>query len=130
MQLTINSVEEKQGKTGGVYYQAETSLGKFSSSLDLRPFIGKSADFKTAKSRDGKYSYINDPLPAIPAESQPSSQTSKEDYFVLSYCKDLTVAAITSGQLNALDTRTVSNYVLALYDQIFKELAEGSGIQF
>lgn len=124
MQLTINSVEQKTGKKGP-YYSIETDHGKFSSGEDVRPYIGKSADFNTAVSTDGKYNYINKPLPEIPKESVSNGAASdKERCMVLSYSKDLSVALINSGMLT--DARfkdtTLEDAVAIMTINIFDKL--------
>jgi hypothetical protein len=120
MKLTINSVEQKTGKNG-VYYQVETDHGKFSSSEDLRVFQGKTAEFNTAVSQDGKYNYINKPLPEIPKEpAQSNGSIAKEKLMILSYAKDF--AGFYSPALSTEDG-------LKLVDTAYKKMCEIIGIK-
>lgn len=125
MILTITAVEEKKAKkTGNIYYSADTDHGKFSSSEDLRPYIGKSADFITANSQDGQHSYINKPLPAVPQEKAQDNPflDSKESNTILMKAADLVVARLTAGQQGNASNIDLAKDVLDIYDRIMSGL--------
>ena len=121
--LTINAVEPKKSKQGKVYYAVETDHGKFSSSEDIRPYIGKTAEFETATKDD--YSYINKPLPDIPKDSVPQVSNPNGDKYLstksmlMSYAKDVVVAY--SPILNTADAKT-------LLEDVYKKMVELVGI--
>jgi uncharacterized protein (DUF2141 family) len=121
--LTINAVEQKKNKQGKVYYAVETSYGKFSSSEDIRPYIGKTAEFETATKDD--YSYINRPLPDIPKDSVSQVSTPNGDKYLstksmlMSYSKDFAVAF--APILSTADAKT-------LLEDVYKKMVELVGI--
>jgi hypothetical protein len=121
--LTINAVKEKKSKQGKVYYAVETDHGKFSSSEDIRPYIGKTAEFETATKDD--YSYINKPLPDIPKDSVSIVSTHNGDKYLItksmlmSYTKDVVVAY--SPILNTTEAKV-------FLEDVYKKMVELVGI--
>lgn len=128
--VTIESVEKKE-YNGKTFYEVMASGKKYACREDISQFKGQTGVAEVNSKQNGKYTnwYLNKFTPN--QDSTPAANgSSKEDYFVLSYSKDLAVAAISSGQLDPLNIEKVSKYVIDIYILLSAGINDNSGVPF